>query len=70
MAALIIKAIVRLVFLCILWVLTRSLQFVFELSDLTDEACSISNSELDLQIKIQLITAALIRWELTESPLA
>ena len=68
MTALVIKAIVRLTFLCILWVLTRSLQFVFELSDLTDEACSISNSELDLQCKIRSTMSALLKWELAGSP--
>ena len=58
----------REAFLCILWVLTRSLQFVFELSELTNEACSISNSEVDLQIKIKNTVLALLKWELAGSP--
>ncbi len=42
----------RLIFLCLLWVLTRSLQFVFQLSRLSHEADCISGSELELQVKI------------------
>ena len=48
-----LKTLIRLTFLCILWVLTRGLQLVYELSELHREADWISNSELELQVKIQ-----------------
>ena len=48
-----IKRLIRLIFLSVLWLLVRSVQFLLEVSELTYEACEISNSELGLQIRIQ-----------------
>ena len=48
-----IKTLLRIAFLSVLWLLVRSVQFLLEVSDLTYEACEISNSELGLQIRIQ-----------------
>lgn len=47
---------------CLLWVLTRSLQFVFEVTKLQREADHISGSELELQIKIRNQLEVLLPW--------
>mgnify|MGYP001791344993 CR=1 FL=1 len=46
------QTLIRLIFLCALWVLTRSLQFVFEVLKLRCEADYTSGAELELQVKI------------------
>ena len=47
-----LKALIRLGFLSVLWLLVRFTQFVLELSELSWEACEVSNAELHLQVKI------------------
>ncbi|MEM9805958.1 MAG: hypothetical protein AAF959_11805 [Cyanobacteria bacterium P01_D01_bin.56] len=47
-----IQFLTRLSFLCILWVLTRSLQFIFEISMLDRETGYTSGAEMELQVKI------------------
>ena len=47
-----LKALIRLIFLSVLWALVRFTQFVLELSGLNWEACEVSGAELHLQVKI------------------
>ncbi|MEO1390990.1 MAG: hypothetical protein AAFV85_26965 [Cyanobacteria bacterium J06634_6] len=47
-----LKTLIRLIFLSVLWLLVRFTQFVLELSELSWEACEVSNAELHLQVKI------------------
>ena len=47
-----LKVLIRLIFLSVLWILVRSVQFVLELSELNYAACEVSNAELDLQVRI------------------
>ena len=48
-----IKITLRLIFLSVLWALVRFTQFCLELSELSWEACEVSNVELHLQVKIR-----------------
>ena len=52
------RTVILLVFLSLLWVLTRMLQAVFEIANLNYEACEISNSELGLQCRIRRLVTA------------
>lgn len=47
-----LKALIRLAFLSVLWLLVRFTQFVLELAELGWEAGEVSNAELFLQVKI------------------
>ena len=52
----------------VLRLLVRFTQFVLELSELTCVSGEVSNDELDIQMRIRRIVAALLSWNLTESP--
>lgn len=52
----------RLAFLCILWVLTRSLQFVFEVTKLQEEADGVSDATLSLEVKVEGQLESLLPW--------
>ena len=56
----VIKTLIRLVFLSVLWLLVRSVQFLLELSELSWEACEVSNAELFLQVKIRQLVQDLV----------
>ena len=43
---------------CLLWLLTRSLQFVFEVTKLQEEADGISDATLSLEVKVE----SLLPW--------
>ncbi|MEM9264558.1 MAG: hypothetical protein AAGA46_03445 [Cyanobacteria bacterium P01_F01_bin.13] len=47
------RTVIQLVFLSLLWLLVRGVQFLLEVSGLTYEACETSNAELGLQVRIQ-----------------
>ena len=55
-----LKALLCLAYLSVLWAIVRSVQFLLELSDLTWEACEVSNAELHLQVKIHRQLKALV----------
>ena len=45
-----------------LWLLTRSLQFVFEVTRLQEEADGISDATLSLEVKIEDRLESLLPW--------
>ena len=55
-----LKALIRLIFLSVLWLLVRFTQFVLELSDLSWEAGEVSNAGLFLHSRIHRQLKALV----------
>ncbi|MEM9804650.1 MAG: hypothetical protein AAF959_05175 [Cyanobacteria bacterium P01_D01_bin.56] len=54
-----VRTVILLGFLSVLWVLTRMLQAVFEIAELSREADYISGSELELQVKIRRLAGVI-----------